>query len=150
MARRLSVIHKKALQTHHEDESNWDRWKFMESLRRNFFFVHMINILESKVRKLNESYFEPLGDQMILKIPLPAPESMWRACSSEEWLLARARALGCSSSDGSPGYNGYRGLRTLEEVLQAMNEGQVDIESLLPLVRMVLASTIISPPEASS
>jgi hypothetical protein len=141
MTRRLSSIHSKALQIHHEDENDWNQWKFMESLRRNFFFVHIINILESKARKLNESYFEPLNNNMILKLPLPAPERMWRACSAEEWMLARTQTLGHLTSPKSA----ERPLRTLGSVFQAVHAGKVDVASLLPLTRMILASAIISP-----
>ncbi|KAF3015455.1 hypothetical protein E8E15_004043 [Penicillium rubens] len=146
MTRRLSSIHSKALQIHHEDENDWNQWKFMESLRRNFFFVHIINILESKARKLNESYFEPLNDNMILKLPLPAPERMWRACSAEEWMLARTQTLGHLTSPKSA----ERTPRTLGSVFQAVHAGKVDVASLLPLTRMILASAIISPPGSAS
>lgn len=146
MTRRLSSIHSKALQIHHEDENDWNQWKFMESLRRNFFFVHIINILESKTQKLNENYFEPLNDNMILSLPLPAPERMWRACSAEEWMLARAQTLGRPISPKSPGNSGGSTFKTLGNVLQEVHAGKVDIASLLPLTRMILASAIISPP----
>ncbi|OGE46708.1 hypothetical protein PENARI_c118G00149 [Penicillium arizonense] len=150
MARRLSSVHSKALQIHHEDENDWNQWKFMESLRRNFFFVHIINILDSQARKLNESYFEPLNDNMILRLPLPAPERMWRACSAEEWMIARAQTLGPSIPPKSPGSGGEPSLRTLGHVLQAVHAGKVNVASLLPLNRMILASAIISPPGAAS
>ncbi|KAJ5394603.1 uncharacterized protein N7487_012244 [Penicillium crustosum] len=149
MTRRLSSVYSKALQIHHEDENDWNQWKFMESLRRNFFFVHIINILESKTQKLNENYFEPLNDNMILRLPLPAPERMWRACSTEEWMLARAQTLGCPISPKSP-ENGGSTLRTLGNVLQEVQAGKVDVASLLPLTRMILASAIISPPGTTS
>lgn len=149
MTRRLSSVYSKALQIHHEDENDWNQWKFMESLRRNFFFVHIINILESKTQKLNENYFEPLNDNMILRLPLPAPERMWRACSAEEWMLARAQTLGCPISPKSP-ENGGSTLRTLGNVLQEVQAGKVDVASLLPLTRMILASAIISPPGTTS
>ncbi|KAJ5422175.1 hypothetical protein N7491_010620 [Penicillium cf. griseofulvum] len=139
MTRRLANVHSEALQIHHGDETDWNRWKFMESLRRNFFFVHAINIMESKARKLNESYFEPLNDNMILSLPLPAPERMWRACSVEEWMLARAQTLGRSA------HGSGESTRTLGNALQAVRAGTVDVASLLPLTRMILASAIISP-----
>ncbi|KAJ5847228.1 hypothetical protein N7455_011185 [Penicillium solitum] len=150
MTRRLSSVHSKALQIHHEDENDWNQWKFMESLRRNFFFVHIINILESKTQKLNENYFEPLNDNMILRLPLPAPEQMWRACSAEEWMLARAQTLGRPIPPKSPGTGGGSTAQTLGNVLQEVHAGKVDIASLLPLTRMILACAIISPPGTAS
>ncbi|GFF31186.1 hypothetical protein IFM58399_02801 [Aspergillus lentulus] len=53
----------------------------------------MINILGARARKLNEDHFEPLADEMVLHLPVPAPEYVWGACSEEEWLLARPHAL---------------------------------------------------------
>ncbi|KAJ5598788.1 hypothetical protein N7537_008872 [Penicillium hordei] len=150
MTRRLSTIHSNGLQIHHDDENDWNQWKFMESLRRNVFFVHIINILESKTKKLNENYFEPLNDNMILRLPLPAPEQMWRACSAEEWMLARVQTLGCPISSKPPRDGGGATLRTLGNVLQEAHAGKVDVASLLPLTRMILASAIISPPGNAS
>ncbi|KAI9045032.1 Zn(II)2Cys6 transcription factor domain-containing protein [Aspergillus affinis] len=141
MTRHLSSLHAKTLYVHHEDENDWNQWKFMESLRRNMFFVHIINILESKARQLNENYFEPLGDDLIFGIPLPAPERMWRACSSEEWFMARAETLG---SEDDPTTRP----RTLQQLRQAVKRRQVDMSSLLPVTRMILASVIIVPPRS--
>ncbi|KAF4170938.1 hypothetical protein CNMCM8694_008895 [Aspergillus lentulus] len=53
----------------------------------------MIDFLRARARKLNEDYFEPLRNEMVLHLPLPAPEYVLRACSEEEWLLARQHAL---------------------------------------------------------
>ncbi|PLB50397.1 hypothetical protein P170DRAFT_143228 [Aspergillus steynii IBT 23096] len=142
MTRRLTGLHAKALHVHHEDEMDWDQWKFMESLRRNMFFVHIINILGSKARQLNENYFEPLGDDLILGIPLPAPERMWRACSAEEWYMARAETLGVEADPTARP-------RTLQELLQAVDKRQVDVSALLPVTRMLLASATIMPPEST-
>ncbi|KAJ5519468.1 hypothetical protein N7453_001890 [Penicillium expansum] len=147
MTQRLSSVHSKALQIHHKDETDWNQWKFMESLRRNLFFVHIINIMESKTKKLSENYFEPLNDNMILRLPLPAPERMWRACSTEEWMLARVQTLGRSIPSKSPESGGEPTLQTLGNVLQAVRAGKVNFASLLPLTRMILASAIISPLE---
>ncbi|KAA8652887.1 uncharacterized protein ATNIH1004_001796 [Aspergillus tanneri] len=55
--RRLDRLHAKTMHIHHQDKSDWDRWKFIGSLRRNLLFMHIINVLESKTRKLNETYF---------------------------------------------------------------------------------------------
>ncbi|KAJ5787133.1 hypothetical protein N7457_002123 [Penicillium paradoxum] len=146
MTRRLSTIHAETLHIHHEDENDWGQWKFMESFRRNFFFVHIINVLESKLGKLDGYYFEPLGDSLILSIPLPAPERMWRSCSSEEWFFARAQTLGPPSPSGSPETHQSYNPRTLGQLLEAVAKGQVDLASLLPLTRMLLACAMICPP----
>lgn len=83
---------------------------------------------------------------MTLRLPLPAPERMWRACSADEWMLARAQTLGRSIPRKSAESDREPILRTQGNVLQAVHAGKVDVASLLPLTCMMLASAIISPP----
>ncbi|KAE8353418.1 hypothetical protein BDV28DRAFT_148075 [Aspergillus coremiiformis] len=143
MARRLYKLHQRRLVIHHTDENDWERWKFMESLRRNIFFVNMINILGTKTRPLNEQYFEPLGDDIILQLPLPAPEHMWRCSSEEEWMLIREHLRqSLKLSDGA--YN-YLGPRTLGELLAQDQAGTLDVSSLLPITRLILACGKVAP-----
>jgi hypothetical protein len=100
---------------HHEHENDWTRWRFTESLRRNVFFVHMINSLGARARKLNQDYFEPLGDEMVLHLPLPAPEYEYALSQTLYWLLKMDRM------------------------------GMLDASGLLPVTRMVLACSKIAP-----
>ncbi|RHZ58441.1 hypothetical protein CDV55_106137 [Aspergillus turcosus] len=138
MTRHLYNLHKDALLVHHEHENDWTRWKFTESLRRNIFFVHIISILggRARARKLTEEYVESLGDEMVLHLPLPAPEYMWRAGSEEEWLLAREQALTARQ---------YALSQTLHQLLQMDRTGGLDVSALLPVTRMVLACSKIAP-----
>ncbi len=124
MTRRLCKLHQKAFE---QNEVGWSEWKFAESLRRNVFFVNIVNILAAEARKLHHDYFEPLNDAMILHMPLPAPESMWRACSDEEWRVARGYALLTSPIPC-----------TLQGLLDLSRTGSLDVASLQPLTRMVL------------
>ena len=125
MTRRLCRLHQQALG---QNEVGWSDWKFAESLRRNVFFVHIVNILAAEARKLHHDYFEPLDDAMILQMPLPAPESMWRACSDAEWRVAREYARPPSSTPC-----------TLQGLLDMVRAGSLDVTSLQPLTRMILA-----------
>ncbi|KAL2823287.1 hypothetical protein BDW59DRAFT_180746 [Aspergillus cavernicola] len=144
MTRRLYKHYGDAIRTNHDDEMNWERWKFSESLRRNIFFANTINILGARAGKLNSAYFEPLDDDLILELPLPAPECMWRACSLREWLEAREYALrmvpATTAEEGKP-----RLTQTLQQLLQDEETGRLDVSGLLPLSRVVLASTKLSP-----
>ncbi|KAJ5167594.1 uncharacterized protein N7482_003188 [Penicillium canariense] len=81
MTRPLCKLHQKALGRY---EVGWSEWKFTESLRRNVFLVHIVNILAAEARTLHSDYFEPLNNAMILQMPLPGPEYMWCACSDAE------------------------------------------------------------------
>ncbi|KAJ5908496.1 C6 finger domain protein [Penicillium taxi] len=131
MTRRLCKLHQKALG---RNESGWPEWKFAESLRRNVFFVHLINILAAEARKLHYDYFEPLNELMILQMPLPAPEYMWRACSEEEWRVAREYAH--SNSHNSS---------TLQDLIDLDRAGSLNVASLQPLTRIILACHKIRP-----
>jgi hypothetical protein len=125
MTRRLCRLHQKAVGQNHV---GWSEWKFAESLRRNVFFVHIVNILAAEARKLHHDYFEPLNDAIIQQIPLPAPESMWRACTEAEWRAARE-----FSGQESPNPTALQGLLDLGRT------GSLDVASLQPLTRMILA-----------
>ncbi|KAL4779647.1 hypothetical protein BJX76DRAFT_351610 [Aspergillus varians] len=147
MARRLYKHYRDAIETSHDDELNWERWKFSESLRRNIFFANIINTLGARAGKLNSAYFEPLDDEMVLKLSLPAPECMWRACSLREWLEAREYALrltpapiSTTEEGGSP-----RLTQTLQQLLKDQEAGRLDVAALLPLTRVILASTKLAP-----
>ncbi|KAF1960660.1 hypothetical protein CC80DRAFT_500945 [Byssothecium circinans] len=131
MTRRFCKLHKKSLA---QNEVSWSEWKFAESLRRNVFFVHILNILAAEARKLHRDYFEPLDDATILQMPLPAPESMWRACSDAEWRVAREYARPTSPTPS-----------TLQGLLDLGRTGSLDVVSLQPLTRMILACHKIRP-----
>lgn len=130
MTRRLCKSQHETLYIHHQNETNWTRWRFTESLRRNVFFVNIINIQSAKAQKFSGDYYEPLDDDMILTLPLPASESMWRAPSEVEWLVARERDLNPSSA---------MGYQTLRELLGLEKVGTLDVQALSPLTRMILA-----------
>ncbi|CEL10827.1 Putative C6 zinc finger domain protein [Aspergillus calidoustus] len=143
MTRRLYKHYRAAVETNHDDELNWERWKFSESIRRNIFFANIINILGARAGKLNGVYFEPLDDDVILNLTLPAPECMWRACSLREWLDARKHALRMSPAPQEG--HAPRLTQTLQELLNDEAAGTLDVSGLLPLTRVILASTKIAP-----
>ncbi len=94
MTQDLCKIHKSLLietETSNKSEE-WSQWIFIESLRRNIFLVHIINVLASKTYQLNEGFFEPLDNELILHMPLPAPEAAWRAATEQEWRTALMRS----------------------------------------------------------
>lgn len=131
MARRLCHLHKESLE---RQEADWSEWKYAESLRRNIFLVHVVNILAAKARKLHYDYFEPLNDATVLQLPLPAPEHMWRACNEDEWLAARevARQTPLASC-------------TLQDLIDLDHAGGLNVASLVPLTRIIFACHKLQP-----
>ncbi|KAJ5731793.1 C6 finger domain protein [Penicillium malachiteum] len=131
ITRCLCKLHKRELEG---KETGWSEWKFIESLRRNMFFVHIVNILAAETRRLHYDYFEPLDDDMILNMPLPAPECMWRACSEEEWRIACDYDRSISPTQC-----------TLQDLLNLSHLGTLEVPSLQPLTRIILECQKIRP-----
>ncbi|KAL2812983.1 hypothetical protein BJX63DRAFT_432272 [Aspergillus granulosus] len=74
-----------------ENESaNWRKWIVNETIRRTVFLANTINTLSYRTQKQNPYYYEALDDDAVLKMLLPAPMSVWKASSEEEWLAAKA------------------------------------------------------------
>ncbi|POR31212.1 Uncharacterized protein TPAR_08580 [Tolypocladium paradoxum] len=73
------------------EEVNWGRWIMNETIRRTVFLVNTINTLSCRIQKQNPYYFEPLDDNLVRILPLPAPEAVWKASSFEEWMAAKAQ-----------------------------------------------------------
>ncbi|WEW56953.1 hypothetical protein PRK78_002412 [Emydomyces testavorans] len=125
MTRRLCSMHQYAFRP--DKETDWSRWRFAESLRRNVFLVNLINVLAAKSHKFHHDYFEPLDDAMILQMPLPATEQMWRACSERQWVACQEDARQLSSAP------------TLQKLLELDSSGNLDVSTLPPLTRIILA-----------
>lgn len=137
MIQRVYKLHEDILRTPHEDETDWKRWKFTESLRRNIFFANIISTLAGKARRFNGAYIDPLDSAILLQLPLPAPEEMWRARSEGEWMISRAQTL----RSWTRGLDGgmLPAPRTLQQLLVLEEVGSVSVTLLLPITRMILA-----------
>ncbi|RAK88798.1 C6 zinc finger domain protein [Aspergillus costaricaensis CBS 115574] len=137
MTQRVYKLHEDILRTPHEDETDWRRWKFAESLRRNIFFANIIRTLAGRARRYNGINIDPLDSAILLQLPLPAPEEMWRARSEGEWMIARAQ----TQRSWARGVDGSMlpALRTLQQLLVLEEVGSVSVTLLLPITRMILA-----------
>ncbi|PYI25924.1 hypothetical protein BP00DRAFT_499137 [Aspergillus indologenus CBS 114.80] len=148
LVQRLCVVYGGLLQTPHEEETDWTRWKFGESLRRTIYFVHIIHTLATRTHHLHGQSFSTGGvvysyplfqTETLLQLPLPAPEEMWLARSEEEWMIARAQSLrpwtGNLLSGAMPPQP-----RTLQQwlILDEMGRGG-SMSSLPSITRMILA-----------
>ncbi|RAL14509.1 Zn(II)2Cys6 transcription factor domain-containing protein [Aspergillus homomorphus CBS 101889] len=140
---RLQVAYGGILRASHEEETDWTRWKFSESLRRNIYFVHIIHTIAAKAHLHRPSSngqvcaYPLLQDETLLQLPLPAPEEMWLARSEEEWMLARAQFL--RSWTGTLDGNMLPIPRTLQQWLLLEEVGSTNVSSLPPITRMILA-----------
>ena len=89
MTRLLCRQHLDILTSKDNSTASWSSWTLAETLRRTVFLVDMVNELSYHTQALDSIYHEPLQDSLLMEMPLPAPESMWRATSEEEWTAAR-------------------------------------------------------------
>ncbi|GKZ48652.1 hypothetical protein AbraIFM66951_000736 [Aspergillus brasiliensis] len=137
MTQRVYKLHEDILRTPHEDETDWRRWKFAETLRRNIFFANIVRTLAGRARRYNGINIDPLDSAILLQLPLPAPEEMWRARSEGEWMIARAQ----TQQSWARGVDGSMlpALRTLQQLLVLEEVGSVSVTLLLPITRMILA-----------
>jgi hypothetical protein len=93
MTRRLAKQYLQASTVEDGEESNWRKWLMDETIRRTVFLVNAINTLSCRVQKQDPNYFEPLDDNLVHNLTLPAPESVWKASSAEEWMFAKSKLL---------------------------------------------------------
>lgn len=73
------------------EEVNWRKWIMNETIRRTVFLVNTINTLSCRIQKQDSYYFEPLDDNLVRNMALPAPEAVWKASSAEEWMTAKVQ-----------------------------------------------------------
>lgn len=59
----------------------WAKWVVAESARRTVFLANIVNFLG----KRQSVYYQPLGDELILDMPLPCSQALWAARTEEEW-----------------------------------------------------------------
>ncbi|KAI1066307.1 hypothetical protein LB506_008093 [Fusarium annulatum] len=91
MTRRLAKQYLQTSTVEDGGESNWRKWLMDETIRRTVFLVNAINTLSCRVQKQDPNYFEPLDNDLIHNLTLPAPEAIWKASSAEEWSLAKSQ-----------------------------------------------------------
>jgi len=71
------------------DQEDWKSWCEAETLRRTLLLVHVTNFLGICFDRRNMFYYEPLDDDLINSLWLPAPDVMWQADGEEAWKEAK-------------------------------------------------------------
>ncbi|KAL8736864.1 MAG: hypothetical protein Q9181_002255 [Wetmoreana brouardii] len=89
MTRRLCQENNERISLKDNTAIGWHTWTMAETLRRTTFLVNMVNELSYHTNALNPAYYESLHPSLVLDMPLPAPETMWRALNEREWAAAR-------------------------------------------------------------
>lgn len=167
MARRLTQQH--LLRPGDEadtDESSWRKWIIHESIRRTAFLVNIINNLSCRTQKQNPYFYETLDADLVLNMPLPAPDVMWKATSPEEWIAAKnslgpvglaqlkltAKALreqydgnGDGVGDGEARSNGGTG-RNIRG--STASSPRAEFDGLQEFTKLIMASLSVNEPES--
>ncbi len=91
MARRLIQQYLQSASGENSEEVDWKTWIMKETIRRTVFLVNIINTLSCRIQKQDPYFFEPLDDNLVRNMALPAPESVWKASSAENWMAAKAQ-----------------------------------------------------------
>ncbi|EAW17359.1 Zn(II)2Cys6 transcription factor domain-containing protein [Aspergillus fischeri NRRL 181] len=79
--------------------SSWVKWAVAETARRTIFLANIVNFFSNRDldSRRQSPYYEPLNDELIMKMPLPCDQALWSARTEDEWRKATL------ASPGSPG-----------------------------------------------
>lgn len=83
MTRHLARLHQQS--TGLSEQTWWEPWALGETIRRTILLVNTINCLSCRVGRQDPYLYEPLDENLVSNLPLPAPTALWRAKSVTEW-----------------------------------------------------------------
>ncbi|MCJ1367840.1 hypothetical protein MMC16_006975 [Acarospora aff. strigata] len=115
MTRRMCQVHLRSNERDRDRETAWETWMVAETLRRTVFLVNIVNTLSYRIYTQNPFYYEPLNDDLVFDIALPAPDEMWKACTAEDWEAAKSK---CGVAN--------RGKTTVKMVLEKLGTERLD------------------------
>jgi hypothetical protein len=79
--------------------NSWVNWAVAETARRTIFLANIVNFFSNRDLDSGRQspYYEPLNDELIMKMPLPCDQALWSARTEDEWRKPTP------ASPGSPG-----------------------------------------------
>ncbi|RTE71130.1 hypothetical protein BHE90_014455 [Fusarium euwallaceae] len=133
MTRHLAHLHKQSSTI--SEQTWWESWALGETIRRTILLVNSINCLSCRVSRQDPYLYEPLDDNLVSNLPLPAPTALWRAKSATEWETQKLLMA-------DPGFGTSQ--MTLEETLaslsQASRANSMSWDGLDQYTRLVLGT----------
>ncbi|KAH1755037.1 hypothetical protein KXV22_003763 [Aspergillus fumigatus] len=104
---------------HSTANSSWVTCAVAETVRRTIFLANIVHFFSHRDlhSRRQSPYYEPLNDELILKMPLPCDQALWSARTEDEWRKATP------ASPGSPGITDA--LSTLGPVGDLTGRGQL-------------------------
>src|SRR4051794_12300583 len=88
MTRTICMDHRSLL-LDNQNEMQWEEWRLAETPRRTVHLVNVTNRLSYHIKEANPRFYEPLDDDNVLRMSLPAPDMLWKACTSTEFEAAK-------------------------------------------------------------
>ncbi|EPS29832.1 hypothetical protein PDE_04782 [Penicillium oxalicum 114-2] len=77
-----------------QTQDDWSQWAVAETARRTMFLANIINFFSNRDLESGHQspYYEPLNDELVLKMPLPCQHAVWSARTRNEWCKATQMA----------------------------------------------------------
>lgn len=133
MTRHLARLHRQS--TNLSEQTWWEPWALGETIRRTILLVNTINCLSCRVGRQDPYLYEPLDDNLVSNLPLPAPTALWRAKSATEWETQKL-LMGDPDLEASQMTLG----ETLTSLLQASRANSLSWDGLDQYTRLVLGT----------
>lgn len=72
----------------------WTKWVVAECARRTVFLANIVNFLSKRDNQSSKQsvHYQPIGDDLILDMPLPCSQTLWAARTEEEWEIAISKS----------------------------------------------------------
>jgi hypothetical protein len=137
------------------DESHFRQWILHETIRRTIFVVNVINTLSCRMGKQDAYFYEALDDNLISSLPLPAPDSLWKANDLREWSRAKQKFGGkehgvaskdilhwlqAQAADKGVSSNSFNENGTFEAPASLGPEKSLNFEELPEFTKLILAT----------
>ncbi|KAF7128357.1 hypothetical protein CNMCM5793_003087 [Aspergillus hiratsukae] len=86
--------HDAALLPSADTSGSWVKWAVTETARRTIFLANIVNFFGNRDLESGRQspYYEPLNDELIMKMPLPCNQALWSARTEDEWRKATQMA----------------------------------------------------------
>ncbi|KAF4214208.1 hypothetical protein CNMCM8980_006893 [Aspergillus fumigatiaffinis] len=76
--------------------NSWVKWAVAETARRTIFLANIVNFFSNRDLDSGRQspYYEPLNDELVMKMPLPCDQGLWSARTEDEWRKATPASPG--------------------------------------------------------
>jgi hypothetical protein len=138
MTRKLYQDHSALFSYNYADSGDWETWQLAETLRRTAHLVNVINKLSCYAPKATPQFYEALDDEVILDLPLPAPDVLWTATSASSFKDVQSQVP-------HPGLTPRKVIQSANSLDQLLRAGDGQPDSSAELSRLIMACIDLDP-----